>query len=102
MSEINIPTEHSSALKQSSAGVHERWRLIKDSIARYGVIAGGLGVILAVVMIFFYLLYVVFPLFLSATAEPVSQYDVPESALGKTVLMEIEEQNEVAVRFTDK
>ncbi len=102
MSEINIPTEHSSALKQSSAGVHERWRLIKDSIARYGVIAGGLGVILAVVMIFFYLLYVVFPLFLSATAEPASQYDVPESALGKTVLMEIEEQNEVAVRFTDK
>ena len=102
MSEINIPTEHSSALKQSSAGAHERWRLIKDSIARYGVIAGGLGVILAVVMIFFYLLYVVFPLFLSATAEPVSQYDVPESALGKTVLMEIEEQNEVAVRFTDK
>src|SRR5512137_268099 len=101
MSEINIPTEHSSALKQSSAGVHERWRLIKDSIARYGVIAGGLGVILAVVMIFFYLLYVVFPLFLSATAEPVSQYDVPESDLGKTMLMEIEEQNEVAVRFTD-
>ena len=102
MSEINIPTEYSSALKQSSAGVHERWRLIKDAIARYGVIAGGLGVICAVVMIFFYLLYVVFPLFLSATAEPVSQYDVPESALGKTVLMEIEEQNEVAVRFTDK
>ncbi len=101
MSEINIPKEPSSALKQSSAGAHERWRLLKDSMARYGVIAGGLGVIVAVVMIFFYLLYVVFPLFLSATAEPVSHYDVPEPALGKTVLMEIEEQNEVAVRFTD-
>ena len=101
MSELNIPTEHASALKQSSIGVHERWRLIKDSVARYGVIAGGLGVIVAVVMIFFYLLYVVFPLFVSATAESVSQYNVPDSALGKTVLMEIEEQNEVAVRFTD-
>ena len=101
MSEINIQTKYSSALKQTSGGVHERWRLIKDAMARYGVIAGGLGVIVAVVMIFFYLLYVVFPLFLSATAESVSQYDVPESALGKTVLMEIEEQNEVAVRFTD-
>jgi len=44
---------------------------------------------------------VVFPLFLSATAESVSQYTVPELALGKTVLMEIEEQNEVAARFTD-
>jgi phosphate transport system permease protein len=101
MSEINTPTERPSALKQSSAGAHERWRLIKDSMARYGVIAGGLGVIVAVVMIFFYLLYVVFPLFLPATAESVSHYDVPESAWGKTVLMEIEEQNEVAVRFTD-
>ena len=70
-------------------------------MARYGVIAGGLGVIVAVVMIFFYLLYVVFPLFLPATAESVSHYAVPEPALGKTVLMEIEEQNEVAVRFTD-
>ena len=101
MSEINLPTEYSSALKQTAGGAHERWRLIKDSIARYGVVAGGLGVIVAIVMIFFYLLYVVFPLFLSATAESVSQYDVPEPALGKTVLMEIEEQNEVAVRFTD-
>lgn len=101
MSDTNIPTEYPKALKQSARTPHERWRLIKDAIARYGVIAGGLGVIIAVVMIFFYLLYVVFPLFLPATAESVSQYDVPESALGKTVLMEIEEQNEVAVRFTD-
>jgi phosphate transport system permease protein len=101
MPEINIPKEYSSALKQSTGSVHERWRLVKDAVARYGIVAGGLGVIVAIVMIFFYLLYVVYPLFLSATAESVSQYNVPESALGKTVLMEIEEQNEVAVRFTD-
>ncbi|MDD5580348.1 MAG: ABC transporter permease subunit [Methylobacter sp.] len=101
MPEINLQTKYSSALKQTDGGVHERWRLIKDTMARYGVIAGGLGVIVAVVLIFFYLLYVVFPLFLSATAESVSQYNVPESALGKTVLLEIEEQNQVAARFTD-
>ena len=101
MTEIHKPTEYSSALIQSTSGVHERWRLIKDAIARYGVIAGGLGVIVAVVMIFFYLLYVVFPLFLPANAESVSQYNIPESALGKTVLLEIEEQNQVAARFTD-
>ena len=101
MSETNLPTEYSTALKQTARSAHERWRLIKDSMARYGVIAGGLGVIVAVVMIFFYLLYVVFPLFLPATAEPVSQYAVPDLALGKTVLLEVEEQNEVAVRFTD-
>ena len=101
MSEINLQTKYSSAIKQTSGGVHERWRLIKDALARYGVIAGGLGVIVAIVLIFFYLLYVVFPLFLSATAESVSQYDVPESTLGKTELLTIEEQNEVAARFTD-
>ncbi|MCX7098416.1 MAG: ABC transporter permease subunit [Methylococcales bacterium] len=101
MSEINTHSKYSSAINQSSGGAHERWRLIKDAIARYGVIAGGLGVIVAVVMIFFYLLYVVFPLFLSATAEPVSHYDVPEQALGKTLLLGVEEQNEVAARFTD-
>ncbi|MDD5460302.1 MAG: ABC transporter permease subunit [Methylococcales bacterium] len=101
MSEINFQKNDSSVLKQKSGGAHERWRLIKDTAARYGVIAGGLGVIVAVVMIFFYLLYVVFPLFLPARAEHVSQYAVPGAASGKTVLMEVEEQNEVAVRFTD-
>ena len=74
---------------------------MKDSLARYGVIAGGLSVIFAVVLIFFYLLYVVFPLFISAKAELISQYDVPEKNLGKTVLLEMEEQNEVGARFTD-
>jgi len=101
MSEINSPSKYSSAINQTSGGVHERWRLIKDAIARYGVVVGGLGVIFAIALIFFYLLYVVFPLFLSATAEAVSQYEVPEQALGKTVLLGVEEQNEVAVRFTD-
>jgi phosphate transport system permease protein len=88
-------------MKNAPGGYYERWRLLKDSWARYGVIAGGLAVIVAVVLIFFYLLYVVFPLFISASAEPVSQYDVPEKALGKTLLLAIEEQNEVAGRFTD-
>lgn len=101
MSETHIKSKYSSAIKQTSSGVHERWRLIKDALARHAVIAGGLGVIVAIVLIFFYLLYVVFPLFLSATAESVSQYEVPESALGKTMQLTIEEQNEVAARFTD-
>jgi phosphate transport system permease protein len=89
------------SMKKSDRDIHERWRLLKDSIARYGVILGGLSVIVAVVLIFFYLLYVVFPLFLSASAQSVSQYNVPEAAQGKTVLLDMEEQNKVAVRFTD-
>ncbi|MDD1628352.1 MAG: ABC transporter permease subunit [Methylococcaceae bacterium] len=101
MSEINSQSKYSSSIKESSGGIHERWRLIKDAIARYGVVVGGLGVIFAIALIFFYLLYVVFPLFISASAESVAQYEVPEQALGKTVLLGVEEQNEVAVRFTD-
>ncbi|PPD39912.1 MAG: phosphate ABC transporter permease [Methylobacter sp.] len=88
-------------MQKSSGSYYQQWRLIKDNLARYGVIAGGMGVIVAVVMIFFYLLYVVFPLFLSATAEPVSQYALPEKTLGKTLLLDMEEQNQVAARFTE-
>jgi phosphate transport system permease protein len=101
MSEINSQTKYSSAITKTSGSAHERWRLIKDAFARYGVVIGGLGVIVAIALIFFYLLYVVYPLFISATAESVNQYEVPEASLGKTVLLGVEEQNEVAVRFTD-
>jgi phosphate transport system permease protein len=101
MSEINSQTKYSSAITKTSGSAHERWRLIKDVLARYGVVIGGLGVIVAIALIFFYLLYVVYPLFISATAESVNQYEVPEAGLGKTVLLGVEEQNEVAVRFTD-
>ena len=101
MSKINVPTNSSSSLKLSTGGVHERWRLFKDATARYGVVVGGLGVIFAIALIFFYLLYVVYPLFISATAQSVNQYEVPELVSGKTLLLGIEEQNEVAARFTD-
>lgn len=100
MSEINAQ-KNKLSMSNKASDIHERWRLLKDSIARYGVVLGGLSVIVAVVLIFFYLLYVVFPLFLPASAQSTSQYDVPEPAQGKTVLLEMEEQNKVAARFTD-
>jgi len=81
---------------------HQRWRLIKDNVAGKAVVLGGLGVIVAIVMIFFYLLYVVYPLFGDAEVESISQYSVPEIQTGKTLLLAMEEQNEVAVRFTDQ
>jgi phosphate transport system permease protein len=63
------------------------------------VILGGVGVILAVVLIFFYLLWVVLPLFAPARLEPIAAYGRP-GAPGATVHLAIEEQAEVAVRFT--
>ncbi|MCK9637647.1 MAG: ABC transporter permease subunit [Methylobacter tundripaludum] len=101
MSEITSPTKQPPSIKISSGELYQRWRLVKDALARYGVVVGGLGVIVAIVLIFFYLLYVVYPLFISATAQPVSEYAVPEQALGNTLLLEMEEQNEVGARFTD-
>lgn len=101
MSEINSIHKPAS-LVNSATTQHERWRLLKDQIARYGVVVGGLGVIVAIVLIFFYLLYVVFPLFLPAKVEMISHYALPEAAQGKTMLLEVEEQNTLAVRFTDK
>ncbi|WP_198243607.1 ABC transporter permease subunit [methane-oxidizing endosymbiont of Gigantopelta aegis] len=80
---------------------YQKWRLMKDKLAAYGVTGGGLGVIVAIVLIFFYLLYVVYPLFVAPSAEPVKTYSVPVVASGKTVFLSMEEQNEIGARFTD-
>ncbi|PPD18089.1 MAG: phosphate ABC transporter permease [Methylomonas sp.] len=98
MPEFNSPTPTDAKL--SPAEYYEKWRLIKDNIARYGVVIGGLSVIIAVVLIFFFLLYSVFPLFIPASATAVSDYEVPRKDLGKTVLLSMEEQNQVGARFT--
>ncbi len=97
----NITNQKSSLLQQGGLSRYQRWRLLKDKIAKQWVIVGGLSVIVAIVLIFFYLLYVVIPLFEPAESEFIAQYDVPEADLGKTLLLAMEEQNEVAVRFTD-
>lgn len=98
MPEFNSPTPTDAKL--SPAEYYEKWRLIKDNIARYGVVIGGLSVIIAVVLIFFFLLYSVFPLFIPASATAVSDYEVPGKDLGKTLLLSMEEQNQVGARFT--
>lgn len=64
---------------------YQRWRLLKDKLARYGIAFGGLAVIVALVLIFLYLVYVVYPLFLSAHADAVSEYALPEAGQGKTL-----------------
>ena len=102
MSENQSSPTKSTLLQLSSNDAYQRWRLLKDKIVAQAVVFGGLSIILAIVLIFFYLLYVVFPLLLPAHAEAVNQYNAPEQALGKTVFLSMEEQNEVGVRFTDQ
>jgi phosphate transport system permease protein len=101
MSESLNNAPNTSAKNLAASTAYQKWRLVKDTLARNFVIVGGLSIILAIVLIFFYLLYVVLPLFASAKTSPIAEYSVPEPSLGNTVLIETEEQNEVAVRFTD-
>ncbi len=77
-------------------------RMLTDKLVQYCMTIGGIGILFAISLIFFYLLYVVFPLFESADAGSVDQYNVPELTSGKTLLLAMEEQNEIAVRFTDQ
>lgn len=88
-------------MQQSGNQYYQKWRSALDLLARISVVTGGMGVIAAVVMIFFYLLYVVFPLFLPASAKQLQSYALPEATIGKTLLLDMEEQNQLAARFTD-
>ncbi|MCW9023869.1 MAG: ABC transporter permease subunit [Gammaproteobacteria bacterium] len=79
---------------------HMRWRLLKDYLARHMVAVGGLGVIIAIILIFVYLVFVVIPIFYGATIEKVAEYPVPASG-GDTLYLAMEEQSEIAIRVTD-
>ncbi|GAB4299642.1 MAG: ABC transporter permease subunit [Thiohalomonadaceae bacterium] len=62
-----------------------RWRYAKDRISRYGVAIGGLGVVVALALIFVYLFYEVFPMLRPASVEPVSTYTLPVEVRGDQV-----------------
>ncbi|MFP4181646.1 MAG: ABC transporter permease subunit [Thiohalospira sp.] len=76
----------------------DHWRSAKDHLARYGVAAGGISVIVALILIFFYLLWVVLPLFDSA--ELTAGETVPVAAPGEPAHFALEEYAEVGVRFS--
>ena len=87
---------------QSSMDARTRWRYIKDRMARWGVGIGGLGVIVAILLIFFYLAYVVLPLFAPAKLDTGPSYRIPPAAAGtQALLLAIDEQAEIALRLGD-
>ncbi len=77
-----------------------RIRNFKDRFARYGISFGGISVITAVLLIMFFLVYVVAPLFTSATVEKHSVFDLPGTAHEETLYYGVDEYKESAVRFT--
>ena len=77
-----------------------RLRALKDRLAHWYVSVGGLAVLGAITLIFFYLAYVVLPIFGGAelTARPAQQ---PAWLAGQAepLLLAVEEQNQVAMRL---
>ena len=79
-----------------------KFRAWKDVLARRAIAFGGLSVIVAITLIFFYLLYEVMPLFKSATIEQESHFELPETVRSSKILtLFSEEQNEVATLLSD-
>ena len=77
------------------ASAHFRLRLVKDRLARYAVAAGGTGVIVAILLIFIYLLYVVLPLLKSPEMHQEAQY--PLTVIAPVEYLAMEEQAEIGM-----
>ncbi len=73
-----------------------RKRRLKDKLARFGVTAGGILVLVALLLIFFYLLYVVKPIFESARITQQAEISLPVT--GETALLGIDDQNQIGYR----
>ena len=79
------------------------WRHWKDRIATVSISLGGLSVLGALLLIFFYLLYEIMPLFTSAELNVADNYPVPAQVSdAKPLLLAVEEQAEVAMRLDRK
>ncbi len=71
-----------------------RWRRLKDRIATVSITAGGAAVLVAILLIFFYLMYEVLPLFQGASVEPSPGVDWRFD--GEPAYLAMEEQGEIA------
>ncbi|MDP9662694.1 UNVERIFIED_ORG: phosphate transport system permease protein [Pseudomonas cremoricolorata] len=81
-----------------------RLRALKDRLTRWYVLVGGLAVLAAITLIFFYLAYVVLPLFQGAelTSKQALQPAWLKEEAGKPLMIALEEQNLVGMRVSDQ
>ncbi len=96
---MNVATPDSTAPGQERSARFHRWRGRKDIIARWLIGAGGVTAIFAIVLLFFYLLKVVLPLFnpASTSLEPLGSR--PDWARSEPLYLAIEEQKEIGIRI---
>jgi phosphate transport system permease protein len=87
-------------LRSAAALRYRKLRHAKDNFMRYLMVVGGVGAIVAIVLIAFYLLWVVIPLFRPASIELLSQYPVPGGGTSETIYYATEEQREIGLRIS--
>ncbi|CAB1274718.1 ABC transporter permease subunit [Candidatus Nitrosacidococcus tergens] len=76
-----------------------RWRIFKDKLARYYIVLGGISVIATVILIFFYLLYIVVPLFyLPQIKFKEIHLDYPQT----TSYLGMNEENTIGLQLNDQ
>lgn len=79
-----------------------RRRLLTDSLFKYVMTFGGISVIVAISLIFFYLASVAYPLVKPVEVGDWQSYGVPGGVDERTVYLSSEEQREIGARFTDQ
>ncbi|MDB3992507.1 ABC transporter permease subunit [Gammaproteobacteria bacterium] len=97
--EVNATEDSSVFLKENSGRLRRKLRHFTDRAAKICIAAGGLGVIAALLLIFFYLFYEVMPLFRSADVQNIAEYSFDQSTSSESLHLAIEEQNELGVRL---
>lgn len=103
MNEIPMSPEFSTGAAEVSRLLSRnrkhRARIFKDRFAAWSITAGGMSVLFAILLIFFYLLYEILPLFRAASVHPLGSYPVAQlGEVGPPLYLTVEEQNELAMR----
>ena len=73
------------------------WRKAKDKLADVTITVGGMGVLFAILLIFFYLLYEIIPLFTPASIDQTATYKLPG---GAPLYLGMDEQAEIGAQLT--
>lgn len=76
-----------------------RWRAVKDHFARYAVGTFGVGVIIALALIFVYLFSEVLPMLRPAATEVVQVFAAPGGSDSRTLHTTVDRHREVALRY---
>ncbi|MEQ8426576.1 MAG: ABC transporter permease subunit [Gammaproteobacteria bacterium] len=100
--ELSVTESVLPDFNSTKARSHRNMRHIKDVLTRYLMTFGGVGVIVAIVLIAFYLFYVVLPMFKGAEMEAIGSYTVPGGADKKSLHYAMEEQHEIGLRVTQQ